>query len=140
MIRKLVAAVLGIAVAMLTIWVLERLGHFVYPPRADIDFGDPEEVHAFTATLPVGTIVIVGVAWAAGAFLGTLTGAALSRTKPLPYAILVGGIVLAGGITMLLVIPHPLWFTVSAPLAIIVAAYLGMAVAARLRPYPGRTA
>ena len=140
MIRKLLAAVVGVAVAMLTIQLVEMLGHFVYPPPADFEFGEPEQTREFIATLPVGSILFVGAAWAAGTFLGTLAGALLSRTKPLPYAILVGGLVLAGAITMLLIIPHPLWFTVSAPLAIIVAAYLGMAVADRLRPIPGKTA
>jgi hypothetical protein len=139
-IRKLLAAVAGIAVAMLAIWAVESLGHLVYPPPADIEFGDPDEVRAFMATLPVGSILFVGAAWAAGAFLGTLAGASLSRTKPLPYAVLVGGIVLAGAITMLLIIPHPWWFTISAPLAIIVAAFLGMRIVPRLRPSAGATA
>ena len=140
MIRKLVAAVVGIAVAILAINAIEKLGHFVYPPPDDIEFGDPDEVRAFIATLPVGSILFVGAAWAAGTFLGTLAGALLSRTKSLPYAMLGGGLVLAGAITMLLIIPHPLWFTVLAPLAIVVAAYLGMEVSGRLRPSPGKTA
>ena len=82
------------------------LGHFVYPPPADVEFGDPDEVRAFMATLPVGSILFVGAAWASGTFLGTLSGALLSGAKPLPYAVVVGGIVLAGAITMLLVIPQ----------------------------------
>lgn len=140
MIRKLVAAVVGIIVAMLTIRAVEMLGHLVYPPPADIEFGDPDEVRAFMATLPVGSILFVGAAWAAGTFLGTLAGALLSRSKPLPYAVVVGGIVLAGAITMLLIIPHPWWFTIAAPVAVIVAAFLGMTIAPRLRPSPGGTA
>ncbi len=139
MIRKLAAAIVGIAVAMLIIRLVEMLGHFVYPPPAEIDFGDPEEVRAFIATLPVGSILFVGAAWASGTFLGTLAGALLSGAKPLPYAVLVGGIVLAGAITMLLIIPHPWWFTVAAPIAIIVAAFLGMTIAPRLRASPGAT-
>ncbi len=139
MIRKLAAAVVGIAVAMLVIRVVEMLGHFVYPPPADIEFGDPDAVRAFIATLPVGSILFVGAAWAGGTFLGTLAGALLSGAKPLPYAVVVGGIVLAGAITMLLVIPHPWWFTIAAPVAIIVAALLGMALAPRLSPSPDGT-
>jgi hypothetical protein len=138
-IRKLAAAVVGIAVAMLVIRVVEMLGHFVYPPPADIEFGDPDAVRAFMATLPVGSILFVGAAWAGGTFLGTLAGALLSGAKPLPYAVVVGGIVLAGAITMLLIIPHPWWFTIAAPVAIIVAALLGMALAPRLSPPPDGT-
>jgi hypothetical protein len=139
MTRKLAAAVIGIAVAMLVIQAVELLGHVVYPPPADIEFGDSDEVRAFIAMLPVGSILFVGAAWAAGTFLGTLAGALFSGAKPLPYAVVVGGIVLAGAITMLLVIPHPWWFTITAPVAIIVAAFLGMTLAPRLRPSPGGT-
>jgi hypothetical protein len=139
MIRKLAAAVIGIAVAMLVIQAVELLGHYVYPPPADIEFGDPDEVRAFMATLPVGSILFMGAAWAGGTFLGTLAGALFSGATPLPYAVVVGGIVLAGAITMLLVIPHPWWFTIAAPVAIIVAAFLGMALAPLLGPPPDGT-
>ena len=56
MIRKLLAAVIGIVVAMLTIWAVQTLGHLVYPPPADIEFGDQDEVRAFVAALPVGSM------------------------------------------------------------------------------------
>lgn len=137
MMRKLLAAVVGLAVAMFTIYLLEMLGHFIYPPPTDFEFGEPEQTREFIASLPVGSILFVGAAWAAGTFLGTLAGALLSGSTPLPYAIVVGGMVLAGATTMLVLIPHPWWFTISAPVAIIVAAFLGTVVAPRLRPSQG---
>lgn len=137
MMRKLLAAVVGLAVAMFTIYLLEVLGHFIYPPPTDFEFGEPEQTREFIASLPVGSILFVGAAWAAGTFLGTLAGALLSGSTPLPYAIVVGGMVLAGATTMLVLIPHPWWFTISAPVAIIVAAFLGTVVAPRLRPSQG---
>ena len=118
---------------MLTIYLFETLGHLVYPPPADFEFGEPEQTRAFIATLPVGSILFVGAAWAAGTFLGTLVGTVMSGSKPLPYAIVVGGMVLAGAATMLVLIPHPWWFTIAAPVAIIIAAFLGTVVAPRLR-------
>ena len=137
MIRSLAAAVAGIVVALLTIQLVQMLGHLVYPPPTDIEFDNPELVREFMSTLPVGSILFVGAAWAIGAFLGTLAGALLARSKPLPYAIVTGGIVLAGAITMLLVIPHPWWFTIAAPLAIVVAAALAAYLAPGLRPSVG---
>ena len=137
MIRKLAAAVVGVVVAILTIQLVEMLGHLVYPPPADFEFGEPEQVREFISTLPIGSILFVAAAWALGTFLGTLAGALVSGSRALPYATVVGGIVLAGAITMLLIIPHPWWFTVAAPVAIIVAAFLGMTLAPRLRPSAG---
>ena len=139
MIRKLAAAVAGVGVAMLTIQVVEMLGHLVYPPPADIEFGDPEQVREFMSTLPVGSLLFVGAAWAASTFLGTLAGALISGSRPLPYAVVVGGIVLAGAATMLLIIPHPWWFTAAAPVSIVGAAILAVYLAPGLRP-PSRSA
>ena len=137
MIRSIGAAIVGIIVAMLTIQAVQMLGHLVYPPPADIEFSEPEEVREFMASLPVGSILFVGAAWAAGTLLGTITGSLLSTIQPLAYAIVVGGIVLAGAGMMLLIIPHPWWFTIAAPIAIVAAAYLGMILADRLRPARG---
>jgi len=137
MMRKLLAAAVGVIVAMLTIQLVEMLGHLVYPPPVDIEFGDPEQVREFMASLPVGSILFVGAAWAAGTFLGTLAGALISGSKPLPYAIVVGGMVLAGAATMLLIIPHPWWFTIAAPISIIASAILAVYLAPGLRPAAG---
>ena len=134
MIRKLAAAVVGVVVAILTIQLVEMLGHLVYPPPADFEFGEPEQVREFISTLPIGSILFVAAAWALGTFLGTLAGALVSGSRPLPYATVVGGIVLAGAITMLLIIPHPWWFTIAAPVSIIIAAVLAVYLAPRLRP------
>ena len=134
MIRKLAAAVVGVVVALLTIQLVEMLGHLVYPPPADFEFGEPEQVREFISTLPIGSILFVAAAWALGTFLGTLAGALVSGSRALPYATVVGGIVLAGAITMLLIIPHPWWFTIAAPVSIIIAAVLAVYLAPRLRP------
>ena len=139
MIRKLLAAIVGVIVAIITIRVVEMIGHLVYPPPTDFEFGEPEEVREFISTLPVGSILFVGAAWAAGTFLGTLAGALLSKSSPLPYAIVVGGIVLAGAITMLIIIPHPWWFTIAAPISIVAAAILAMYLAPGLRPSTSAT-
>lgn len=135
--RKLAAGVAGVVVALVTIQLVEMLGHLVYPPPADIDFGDPQQLRELIASLPVGSILFVGAAWALGAFLGTLAGALLAGSGPLPYAIVVGGMVLAGAGTMLVIFPHPWWFTVAAPAGIIIAAFLAIIVVPRLRPSQG---
>ena len=137
MIRKLAAGVAGVVVALLTIQLVEMLGHLVYPPPADIEFGDPEQVREFIASLPVGSILFVGAAWALGVFLGTIAGALLAGSGALPYAIVVGGMVLAGAATMLVIIPHPWWFTITAPAGIVIAAFVATVVAPRLRPSQG---
>ena len=133
MIRNIVAAIVGVIVAVSLVWLIETLGHMVYPLPDDVDFSDSEQVRTFTATLPAAAVLFVGAAWAFGAFCGTVIAALIATAKPVIYAIIVGGIVLAGSISMLIIIPHPGWFTITAPIAVLVAAYLGMYVAPRLR-------
>ena len=133
MFRNIAAAIVGVIVAVSLIWLIEALGHVVYPLPADIDFGDSEQVRTFTATLPAAAILFVGAAWAFGAFCGTVIAALIATAKPVIYAIIVGGIVLAGSISMLIIIPHPWWFRIAAPIAVLVAACLGVYVAPQLR-------
>ena len=136
MMRNLAAAIAGLIAAMVAIQLVQMLGHLVYPPPADIEFGEPAEVREFMSTLPVGSILFVGAAWSVGTFVGTLAGALIARTGAIPYAIVVGGFVLAGAILMLVIIPHPWWFTIAAPLSIMAAATLAVILAPELRSSP----
>ena len=136
MMRNLAAAIAGLIAAMVAIQLVQMLGHLVYPPPADIEFGEPAEVREFMSTLPVGSILFVGAAWSVGTFVGTLAGALIARTGAIPYAIVVGGFVLAGAILMLVIIPHPWWFTIAAPLSIMAAATLAVFLAPELRSSP----
>ncbi len=135
MLRSIGAGVAGLMTAMLLVWLIELIGHAVYPPPVDIDFSDPEAVRAYTAALPVAAVLFVGVSWVIGTFVGVSVACRIGRAKPVIYAVLVGGFVLAGAITMLIIIPHPLWFSVVSLPAIIAAAYAAMRLAARsIRP------
>lgn len=133
MVRNIAAAIVGVIVAIVLVQSIEMLSHMIYPIPEDMDFTDTDKVREFMSTLPIGAILFIGLAWSVGAFGGTLVGAWIATAKPLVYAIIVGGFVLVGAVTMLILLPHPWWFTISAPLAVVVGAYLGMYLATRLR-------
>ena len=133
MLRNIAAGIVGLIVAAAGVQLIQVLGHSVYPPPENIDFSDPKQVEVLMTTLPVGAVLFVGASWAVGAFAGTLVGALLAMAKPLVYAVVVGGFVLAAAVFMLVVMPHPWWFSISAPLAIVVGTWLGMYLADRLR-------
>ncbi len=139
MIRNILAIAVAIVVAFVTIMLVEKLGHIVYPPPEDIDFGEPAEVREFIGSLPVGAILFVGAAWAIGTFVGSISGALIGTNKSYIYSVVVGGLVLAGAITNLIIIPHPIWFTIAAPIAVIAAAFLA-AKTAPLRATIARSA
>ena len=133
MVRNIAAGIVGVVVAIILVQGIEMLSHVIYPIPEDMDFSDIRKVREFMTTLPVGAILSVGLAWSIGAFGGTLVGAWIATAKPLIYAIVVGGFVLAGAVAMLIMWPHPWWFTISAPLAVVVGAYLGMSIGSQLR-------
>ncbi len=130
MLRSIGAGVVGLVTAILLVWLIELIGHAVYPPPVDIDFSDPEAVRTYIAALPVAAVLFVGVAWVIGTFVGISVACRIGRARPVIYVVLVGGFVLAGAITMLIIIPHPWWFSVVSLPAIIAAAY----AASRLAP------
>ncbi len=135
MIRNVAAAIAGLVIAFALVQAIEVLGHAVYPPPNDIGLGDSEQLRTFVSSLPVGGVLFIGAAWAVGALFGTLAGALIAKAdaRPVVYAVVVGGLVLAGAVAMLIMIPHPWWFTIFAPLAIVVSAYLGMQIAVLIR-------
>ena len=131
MLRSIGAGVAGLVIAILLVWLIELIGHAVYPPPVDIDFSDSEAVRTYIAALPVAAVLFVGVAWVIGTFVGISVACRIGRAGPVIYAVLVGGFVLAGAITMLIIIPHPWWFTVVSLPAIIATAYAAMRLAPR---------
>ncbi len=135
MLRSIGAGVVGLMIAILLVWLIEQIGHSIYPPPVDIDLSDPESARAQIAALPVGAVLFVGVAWVIGTFVGVSVACRIGRAKPVIYAVLVGGFVLAGAIAMIIIIPHPWWFTVVSLPAIVAAAYTAMRLAPRsIRP------
>jgi hypothetical protein len=125
MLRNILAVLLGILVAGLSVAAIEALGHRVYPPPAGLDPGDPEAFAAAIREMPLPALLFVPLAW----FLGTTAGAAvaanISHTKKLQSGLIVGVVMLAGGLGTLVLIPHPLWLSVLGVLVFFPATWIG---------------
>ncbi len=59
MIRDILAALAGIAIAVLIVFVATELNHTVYPPPPDLDFSDPDALRPYIATLPIGAFLLL---------------------------------------------------------------------------------
>ena len=62
--------------------------------------------------------------WFVGAFAGSLVADLFGDAKPYVFAGIVGGLVLAGTIANLIIIPHPLWFSITSLIGIVASAWL----------------
>lgn len=123
MFRNVLAVVLGVVLAFVLIMVVERLGHVVYPPPADVDFTDPAAIGAYVQTVPAPALLLVLAAWLTGTICGGLLACFVAKNRPMVYASIVGGLVLIGTAVNLYMIPHPTWFAVVSLLTIVVATW-----------------
>ena len=132
--RNALAYLAGILASFVMVALVEALGHLVYPPPADIDIRNPQELAELIAGLPIGAILFVAVAWLVGAFIGSLVAGRIGSLKPVYFSSVVSGIILAGGITQLMIIPHPTWFVFVSLSGIVAAGIAATVLIPRIRP------
>ena len=130
MFRNAAALVVGVAVAFLTVMLIDYVGHMIYPPPAGLDFSDTSAIEPYLATLPIGAFLFILASSTVAAFIGTLVACYIGTIKPLNCAIVVGGIVLAASIANFIAIPHPSWLAIATLAGVVAAAWF----AAQLAP------
>ena len=118
--RTILAVAAGVALGVVGIIVLQMVGHAIYPPPS---ITDSASYKIYFDTAPIGALLLVIIAHAAGAFAGGVTAIRIDRGKKIA-----GGIVgiffafatIADLVNMLMmnVIP-PFWFVALDPLAVV---------------------
>ena len=129
MLRNVLAGIAGIATAVILVMLIEKLGHSIYPPPADLDYSDPDALRTYYSQLPLPALLFPMIAWIVGTFAGTLLACYLGTASTLTFAGVVGTLMLAATISNLILIPHPLWFSIIAVLGVAGAAWLAMQLA-----------
>jgi hypothetical protein len=116
----------GVVSAFVAIWLIEFVGHSVYPVRSDVNYGNAEEMASLIRGMPVGAQAFVVLAWFAGALAGGVVANSIAarRWPALPVAALVA----TASILNILMIPHPEWMQIGA----VVAPALGGLIATHL--------
>jgi pimeloyl-ACP methyl ester carboxylesterase len=127
--RGALATVVGLLGAGLVVAGVEMLGHRVYPVPAELALDSREAMAAYVASLPVGAILFVLLAWVLGTLVGGVIAVAIARRRPRLYAGIIAALILVGAGMNFSMIPHPSWFmllsVVCIPLAGLLAAMLG---------------
>lgn len=132
MVRRIFAVVAGVVVAVTLVMLIQKLGHNLYPPPADMDVSDQEFIRNYVASLPWGPLAFVIASYMIATLVGGWTAAAIAGEAPLLFAGIVGLFVLAGTISTVSLIPHPAWFTVASVVGVILAAMLAAYLAANI--------
>ena len=120
--RIVLGVIGGIVVAVLCVWVIELVGHTVFPVPANIDPYNPAHAERLMAALPAGAFAFVLAGW----FIGSLVGGWLAnRIAQRRYAgWFVATFVICAGAYMMTIFPHPIWMWVLGIALPIVAAWL----------------
>ena len=129
--RKIAAGILGVLVSVGLVWIVEKIGHSIYPPPADLDPGDMDVMRAYIDTLPLGALLTVALAWFVGSLGGTFAACSMGTARPLVYALVVGGMMFVGAAVNLTLIPHPIWFSILGVVGIFAGTWLGMSLGTR---------
>lgn len=109
-VRSILAVIVGMLVAFVIIALVQVVGMRVYPPPPGMDPRDPASIKAAMANLPLGALLFVLVAYAAGSVAGGWVAARFAPHGRLMHAMIVGAILLGAGIMNMTMIPHPGWF------------------------------
>lgn len=123
MIRNVAAIIGGIAVAFVTVMLIEALNHAIYPPPEGLDFTDPDALRPYIDTLPVGALLLLMASSVVAAFVGTLVASYVGTFQPRNCAIIVGGMVFAATVANFIAIPHPLWLAIATLAGVVVSAW-----------------
>ena len=123
--RNTLAGIAGILIAIALVWLVEMVGHAVYPPPTGLDFADPQAMAAYMDSVPLGALLFVAGAWFVGTLCGTCAACAIGTARPAVFAMVVGGLMLVATAINLFMIPHPVWFSALGIVGIVVAAWLG---------------
>jgi len=124
-VRNVLAVLAGLLVAGFTVFVVETIGHTVYPPPVGFDPTNPAGMAAIMGQAPFGALLFVIVAYACGACAGGAVAARLRPAAPIAHAITVGLVLTGAGVLNLLTIPHPVWMAIATAVVFVPAAWLG---------------
>lgn len=126
MLRNIGAAILGLATAVILVILIEWLGHVIYPPPPDLDTNDADAMRTFYSQLPLLALLFPMIAWFVGTFSGTLLACFIGTARPIAFAVAIGTLMLAATISNLILIPHPLWFSIISVAGVAGCAWLAM--------------
>jgi hypothetical protein len=105
--RLVLGVVAGAVVAVACIFGIEMAGHAVYPPPPGTDVTDPEQLKELMRIVPTGALVIVALAWFAGSLVGAWVANLVAQRAVAGW--IVALLIVAGGVSTMIGIPHPAW-------------------------------
>ena len=132
MLRNIAGAIIGIAVAVLTVMFVEWIGHSLFPFPDGLEITDTEALNAHIGSLPLTAFLLVLAGNLIATFDGVITACLIGRIKPFFYALLIGMLMIAATASNLLMFRHPNWYAAAVLIGIVLSAWLAMIFAGKI--------
>ncbi len=107
--KKILPVVAGVIAGGITVFIVESIGHLIWPPPEGIDITDPEGLAQLMEVIPTGALVFVVIAWISGALSGGFVAGKLAKDPSFLPGILTGAILMVFGVITMATVPHPIW-------------------------------
>ena len=128
MIKNVIATILGLIAASASIFLVEKLGHTLFPMPKSIDPNDIDSIKNNIHLIPKGNMAFVALAHGIGILTGMFIAGMISKTSLIP-AYIVGGLMMAISIAYYFFIPSPTWFVLTDLACIIIGFLIGKKLA-----------
>lgn len=115
----------GLLAASVIMMAFEYANSFVFPLPEGLDITDPEQVRAFTASLPWTAYVLVLLGWIAGSFAAGSVTTYLSGERTYRLSLVVGILLTIAGVANNIMIGHDLFFNIVGLPMFILFSYIG---------------
>lgn len=132
--RILMGAIAGILVALLCVFVVEMIGHSLYPPPAGLDMSNPADQARVMEAMPIAAKAMVLAAWFVGALAGAWVANRIAGRSLAGW--IVAALVIAAGVATMVMIPHPPFMWAGGILLPLLGAWIADRMSAR-RPDAG---
>lgn len=125
MLRVFLSVLAGLVVGVISITILQMVGHMIYTPPS---ITDSASYKVYFDTAPIGALLMVVLAHALGTLMGGVAGIKISKGNQLS-GVIVGIFFVLATVTdlvnmLLKNITPPMWFTILDPLFVIAVTYL----------------
>jgi hypothetical protein len=127
MIKTTLAVLAGAVAFIVLVTLMDGLAQGLHTfPDEGGNFDDPAVWAAHIAATPVWIMLIVVAGQVFGTFVGAFTASRIDRSRGLLVVSIVAALAEAGTISNAVMLPHPLWMTLTSVLLIPVAAYVAL--------------
>ena len=111
---KNILIVIGAIIAgSVVVFGIESISHIMFPPPSDLQLDDMDSLKRYMPQAPAGSLALLILAHAAGALISGWIIGRFAHGDKRWVAMLTGVVWTFFGLINLVMIPHPIWFTIA---------------------------